>query len=252
MKLKWIGRDTAAILVASVLCSCGARPHHPSSPSAFKVVTIGSQIWMAENLDVDHYRSGAPIEECRDWKAFNDLGSQSKGCWISFVKSGERAGARTYDISDNDSNPVTYGTFYNYYAVHDERGLCPVGWHVPNDGEWNALIATLGPDAAKKAKSTTGWATGGPHGDVLVTGNGNGTNESGFNALPAGNKEDDWFHWHGYAAYWWSSSEVNAEKVSLYSIYHGEPDKHKTDELIAVSSLNYRAAASVRCVKDQP
>jgi uncharacterized protein (TIGR02145 family) len=94
------------------------------------------------------------------------------------------------------ANLATYGRLYNWYAVNDSRGLCPSGFHVPSDGEWTVLENALGGSAvagtALKAASPA-W---------------DGTNSSGFSALPGGrcHPDDGSFDYQGYAGYWWSSS----------------------------------------------
>ena len=87
---------------------------------------------------------------------------------------------------------------YNWYAVDDVRGLCPSGWHVPTDGEWTVMTDVLGGEsvAGGQMKTTYGWFGGG-----------NGTNSSGFSALPAGSRSPDGgFYNAGYFVVWWSSS----------------------------------------------
>jgi uncharacterized protein (TIGR02145 family) len=94
---------------------------------------------------------------------------------------------------EKESNLLQYGRLYNGYAVDDPRGLCPSGWHVPSDAEWTALTDALGGGkvAGKKMKSTA-W---------------DGTNSSGFSALPGGARDGSlgYFYDDGYYGYWWSS-----------------------------------------------
>jgi uncharacterized protein (TIGR02145 family) len=231
------------LLAASlVLCSCGARQHHPSSPTVNKEAKIGDAVWMTENLDVDHYQNGEPIEEAIDYKALNACYEQGKGCWISYLKGRDAS-------LINDANPEAYGTWYNLYAVRDERGLCPKGWHVPTDADWNALIAALGPQSARKAQTTNGWVKGGTFGAK-----GGGTNESGFSALPAGHMYSDWSQDHGYGAFWWSATEgASSFEAKLFSI---QPSR--SDEIIPArgnynepADVHYNEASSVRCVKNK-
>ncbi len=94
--------------------------------NTYKTVKIGFQWWMAENLLVAHFRNGEVIPEI--------LGNSN---WLSST-----TGARcTYE---NDSkNDSIYGKLYNFYAIADSRNLCPVGWHVPANSEWDALDQVL-------------------------------------------------------------------------------------------------------------
>jgi len=116
----------------------------PRDGETYPIVSIGKQIWMAENL-----RYNAP------------------GSWL------------------NSQNPSpAYGRQYNGVIA---QTVCPAGWHLPSDTEWNEMEMALGmppTDTAQtfwrgehgtKMKSTTGWE-----------GDQNGTNHSGFNGLPAG------------------------------------------------------------------
>lgn len=115
----------------------------PSGP--YKTVTIGTQVWMKENLNVSTFRNGDPIPEAKtdeEWKAAGDA-KQPAWCYY-----------------DNDpNNGAKYGKLYNWYAVNDSRGLAPEGWHVPTDQEWTDLIGFLGDDAGKKMKSKSVFET---------------------------------------------------------------------------------------------
>jgi len=153
--------------------------------NVYKTVKIGTQVWMAENLKVTHYRNGAPIPNVTDNTAWSNL----------------TTGA--YCNSDNSpDNAVVYGRLYNWYAVTDSRNLAPIGWHVPSDAEWQTLINYLGGDdvAGGKIKEagTTHWSSP----------NTGATNESGFTALPGGYRGYyGYFYLLGDYATFWSSAE---------------------------------------------
>ena len=97
--------------------------------NVYQTVQIGDQFWMAENLKVTHYQNGDEIP-----------------CNV---------------YNDDPSNAAIYGRLYNWYAVDDERGICPEGWHVPSDdeadSEWQILVDYLGGGsvAGGKMKATT-------------------------------------------------------------------------------------------------
>ena len=196
----------------------------------FKTVKIGSQTWMAENLDVDHYRNGDKIPQAKDWRAWDKSGEDSKGFWTYYIKPKGRG------FFENNSDPKMYGKLYNYYAVHDDRGLAPAGWHVPTYEEWNLLKETLGSNAGKKMKSSSGWEE-----------NGNGTNESGFNGLPGGYLDKDQFYWLGYKGYWWSSTEIDIDNTETWFL----TSSGGFMDLLNFVDLNYSSGASVRCIKDE-
>jgi uncharacterized protein (TIGR02145 family) len=130
-----------------------------------------------------------------------------------------------------------YGRLYNY---HEALKVCPIGWHLPSAKDWRELENHLGgkETAATKLKSKTGWNT--------YKGNdGNGTNESGFNAKPAGMRGDNEFAYHyaGKKAYFWSSAPMD---------YGRAWNRILTNENEEVGSENFSKSYghSVRCVKD--
>src|ERR1035437_2945754 len=91
-------------------------------------VTICTQVWMLNNLEVTTYRNGDPIPQVTDPAAWGLL-STGAWCWYN---------------NDSATNASTYGKLYNWYAVNDPRGLAPTGWHVPSDAEWTTLSTCLG------------------------------------------------------------------------------------------------------------
>ena len=156
--------------------------------NVYHTVTIGTQIWIAENLKTTKYRNGDPIPNVPDSAQWNNL-TTGAYCWVS-----------------NDmANRETYGALYNYYAIEDNRNIAPDGYHVPTDEEWTVLIDYLGGDSIAGSKmkepGTKHWYW--PNDDA--------TNSSGFTALPAG-----WFHYSPqYSgpriyAHFWSSTPVDS------------------------------------------
>ncbi len=184
-------------------------------------VQIGTQTWMAKNLDVSKFRNGDVIPEAKtaeEWKAASEKG-QPAWCY--------------YD--NNPENGKIYGKLYNWYAVNDLRGLAPKGWHIPTDGEWTSLTNYLGGSeiAGAKMKSKTGWY-----------GNGNGTNSSGFNGLPGGYRlVYGSFNYIGKTGIWWSSSEGSASSAWDRSLNYGDGDVYR-------SLGSKRSGFSVRCLRD--
>ncbi|MCX6162340.1 MAG: fibrobacter succinogenes major paralogous domain-containing protein [Ignavibacteriae bacterium] len=151
----------------------------------YKTVTIGTQEWTAENLNIEHYCNGDPIslvQDASEWKNLN-------------------TGACCY-YDNKTSNGKIYGKLYNWYAVNDSRGLAPEGWHVPSDEEWTQLIDYLGGEKAAggKLKATTLWKS-------LSTG---ATNSSEFTAFSGGYRFSIGdFNDVGKYGYFWSASEFN-------------------------------------------
>ena len=183
-----------------------------------QTVTIGTQIWTSQNLDVTTYRNGDVIPQVQDASAWASL---ETGAWCYY--------------GNDASNGTKYGKLYNWYAVNDKRGLAPKGYHIPSDAEWTVLTDYLGGElaAGSKMKSSTGWDS-----------NGNGTNSSGFAGFPGGYRYyDGTFDDVGSYGYWWSATE-NSSYFAWY--------RYLSYDNGSVSSYyDYRRSAfSVRCLGD--
>ena len=170
--------------------------------NVYKIVKIGDQIWMAENLKVTHYLNGDPITNIVDDSTWSSLTS---GAYCNY---------------NNDSTYASvYGRMYNWYAVNDERNIAPKGWHVPTEEEWEQLEMFLGMSQAQiDSIGWRGYAEGGmlkeSGTEHWVSPNHGASNLYGFTALPNGCR--DTFNilcGEGCSAYFWSSSERN----ELYS-----------------------------------
>ena len=100
-----------------------------------KSVTIGTQVWMVKNLNVATFRNGLAISEVQDKDGWYKAGDNKQPAWCYY--------------NNDPKNGEKYGKLYNWYAVVDNNGLCPQGWHVPSDAEWDTLINYLeGKDVA--------------------------------------------------------------------------------------------------------
>ncbi len=185
----------------------------------YAVVTIGTQCWFQENLKTTTYRNGDVIPNIQDGGEWSALDQNQTGAWASF--------------NNSPSNEDTYGKLYNWYAVDDARALCPSGWNVPTDPEWTQLTDLLGGTsvAGYSLKSTTGW-------------NYNGSNSSGFTALPGGYRSSGG-GFNSYSSYgdFWSSS-VQGGSNAWY--------RRLSDSNSGVSRGSYsqRYGLSVRCLRD--
>lgn len=175
--------------------------------NVYPVVTIGSQCWMAANLKTTRYNDGSTIPNVTDNTAWTQLNS---GAWCFY---------------DNDpTNDAIYGKLYNWYAAANPN-ICPQGWHVPTDAEWQQLEAALGMPAGELG--ITSWYRGEAQnvGGKMKTitlwdaPNIGATNESGFSGLPGGGRqsENGDFTERGSDGSWWSTSESGAE----YAWYRG-------------------------------
>jgi uncharacterized protein (TIGR02145 family) len=177
----------------------------PRDGQTYKTIKIGNQTWFAQNLN---YKT---------------------------------ADSRWYDNSE--ANGKIYGRLYTWDAA---KNACPDGWHLPSDDEWKILEMSLGmskSDANRihwrgtvqglQMKSTSEWKD-----------NGNGTNSSGFNALPGGQSyRDGSFEDLGYSGYWWSSTEESLKGAWFRSLKYDNVGVDRYD-------FNMTHGFSVRCVKD--
>ena len=188
--------------------------------NTYKTVTIGTQTWMAENLKVTKYNDGIAIPNVTDNTAWREL----------------TTGALC-DYDNTPSNSETYGKLYNWHAVNTGK-LCPTGWHVPSDAEWTELTDYLGgtSDAGGKLKET-----GTTHWNSPNTG---ATNETGFTALPGGDRDDDGaFNFIGYGGLWWSATEDDADNAWYrYVVYDVSG--------VGRSYVSKELGFSVRCLRD--
>jgi len=156
---------------------------------SYKYVKIGSQTWMAQNLN--YAGPSGSVGVCYD---------------------------------NLSSNCATYGRLYTWSEVMNGsgsstanpsgvQGICPSGWHIPSDGEWSTLVQYVdSATSGTKLKSTSGWYN-----------SGNGTNAYGFNVLPAGGRINLYgsFYDLGVDADFWSSSEDDASGAWDRYFYYG-------------------------------
>lgn len=175
----------------------------------YATVQIGDQCWFAENLRTELYQNGDTIPA-------NYIDSEWSGTTNGVVTVyGENGLCYGHspdgDACDPEWSLNEYGRLYNRYAVDDERGLCPSGWHVSTDEGWMILEMELGmsnsdanstgyrgTDQGTQMKTTYGWAV-----------EGNGINTSGFSGLPGGIRTvDGYFDNAGTYGTWWSPSST--------------------------------------------
>ena len=204
----------------------------------YSTVQIGEQCWFAENLQAEQYLNGDSIEI---WQNEAQWMSADFGMMGVLGQSDSCFGA--YGIHILCPNPddwlVEHGRLYNWYAVDDERGLCPSGWHVPSSYEFLALTDELGGAevAGVMLKSVDGWIEGG-----------NGTNSVGFNAKPSGGivaYEPNFGTSQNpgvTTAFWTSTMQTNASAYTRGMIFNVD---YVTD-----FSRVFNEGQSVRCIKD--
>ena len=165
--------------------------------NVYTTVIIGDQEWMVENLKVTHYNNGDPISTALDNSQWN---TTTEGAFAIYPYE-------EIDGLNSDAEVLeAYGALYNWYAVDDTRGLCPVGWQVPAwEEDWNVLESFVYPESGGKLKSNRTYPQPHPRWDDPNLG---ATDQFGFTALPAGARfEEGTFSYAGQIAFWWTSTE---------------------------------------------
>lgn len=225
----------SSIILIFIVGQCSNLPTQPLDGgfvtdidgNIYQTVIIGNQVWMAENLKVTHYRNGDEIPNIT-----------GKFQW-SLLVTGAYSGYENADVAAE-----TYGYLYNWYSIDDSREIAPEGWHVATDEDWKELEINLGMTQIE-ADMTSFRGT--DEGDRLKATNwGNGTNESGFTALPAGYRisNNSFFTDIGQVAVFWSSSETGEFGAWHRFLYYSGSDINR-------NFGSKRQGFSVRCVKDK-
>lgn len=186
----------------------------------YKTVIIGKQEWMAENLRTTKYNDGGTIPNVTNddqWSQYN-----IEGAWCYY---------------DNDiKNDSLFGKLYNWDAVNTCK-LCPTGWHVPTEIEWEDLSDYLESNGyirndGSAIKSISGWYR-----------NGNGTDNYGWNGLPGGFRNGlGGFDKIEKSGNWWSSSiNINKNPYICNLVYNSS---------YLFVRVGYKAGYSVRCIRN--
>ncbi|MBI3142324.1 MAG: hypothetical protein HYZ16_05815 [Bacteroidetes bacterium] len=187
----------------------------------YSIVVIGSQEWLGENLKTTRYQNGDKIQYITDNYKWQNT---SAGAWCYY---------------DNDTTyNVPYGKLYNFYAVFDTRNICPSGWHVPSQSEWNDMLTYLGgassAGGALKATGTYHWTY--PNKDA--------TNSSGFTAYPGGNRAlSGTFNKIGELGRYWTETSAGASNNKFCDLDY-------SNSSVKVNGTNASNGMSVRCIKD--
>ena len=202
-------------------------PHTPETISdidgnIYNIVSIGSQVWMAENLKVTKYLNGELIGT------------------TTLDISGESAPKYQWAYGNDENNVPTYGRIYTWFAITDNRGVCPTGWHVPTDTEWETLKSSLGDPTLAGGKLKE---TGTLH---WLTPNTGATNETGFTAVPGGYRLlNGSFASINLTSYHWSST-VDASNTA-FGLGQG---LHYNDAVMLRGGYDMHEGAYIRCLKN--
>ncbi|MBE9511246.1 MAG: fibrobacter succinogenes major paralogous domain-containing protein, partial [Bacteroidetes bacterium] len=211
-----------------------------------------NQLWMKENLKSTHYADGTALI---DGTGAGDISSDTTTKYY-------------FAYYDNESYVAVYGRLYTWAAVMNGasgsetnpgrvQGVCPDGWHVPDDDEWKELEMYLG--MSEKEASLTYWrgtdegAKLKESGNIGVNVNGlwrysgsmyRGNNKSGFTALPAGSRlYNESFRDLSYRANFWTATESFSPYAWCRRLYYNYAEVYRYDDY---KTRGY----SVRCVKD--
>ena len=206
--------------------------------NVYNIIEIGNQSWMKENLKVTHYRNGDGIPT-------NHTAIE----WVELTSG-------AYSFYNNDPvNIIIFGNIYNYYAVDDERGLCPEGWHVPSDDEWTSLAMYLDPSASPDAVGYQSEIAGGMLKETGTIEDGDGywhdpnegaTNETGFSARAGGARNGTstgHYLYMGTSNYYWTSTEYSSN-----DIWYRRLNKYSAGILRV--HWDGGSGYSVRCIQD--
>lgn len=242
----------------------------PRFTTNLKSVVIGTQTWTTENLNISTFRNGDPIPEAKTDEEWEMSGPQKneQPAWCYY--------------NNDPVNGAKYGKIYNWIAVNDPRGLAPLGWHVPDEKEWIILMNYLGgaEGAGNKLKSNKGWhnyTTGGSKvcpncaawnseyrrkvpchtckdtrtiPSPIITHSGNGSNSSGFGALPFPGRSNygSFDILTGTSTSFWSTTEASSSLSSkpnvltfLVADYH---------DFLVKNSFKKNDGIYVRLIKD--
>ena len=197
----------------------------------YRIVKIGDQVWMAENLKYlpAVVGPGTGSDSVLHFYVFGYDGTNSLKAKLS----------SNYDI---------YGVLYNWPAAMNNaasstyvpsgiQGICPSGWHLPSDAEWSQLTEYLRTRVAGgklKQKGTTLWNSP----------NKGASNKTGFTALPAGYRSDNGtFVSMGEDSDFWSATEFDAHNAWFRNIHFNDND-------VGRNNFKKEIGFSVRCVKD--
>jgi uncharacterized protein (TIGR02145 family) len=236
----------------------------PRDNKTYKTVKIGEQTWLAENLKF----------EAKDSKCYGEGGEVAAG-YIEdndgYIHSDKPTSTTTLIPAKIQTNCQKYGRLYNWETA---KKVCPFGWHLPSDVEWNKLG---GEEAGKYLKAKNGW-------NNFKSKSGNGEDIFGFSALPGGFgysyssysyssyprgylflidtnipieaqtqvaqettvAAGTVFHYVGYSGFWWSATEHSSYDSNALFRYMSRSNANVGRDINDRKEYLY----SVRCIKD--
>jgi uncharacterized protein (TIGR02145 family) len=214
--------------------------------NVYHVVTIGTQVWMVENLKTTKYNDGLSIPNVTGVSEWGSLTTPSY-CWLN---------------NNASANKNTYVALYNWYAINTGK-LCPTGWHIPSDAEWTAMELylqangynydgiidtdnnrTTNNNTAKSLGATTGWASSSFVGVIGNTDYPAFRNKTGFTAMPGGHRYINGLYYNNNGdGFWWSSTEISNTGAWGRYLLWDDPGMYR-------NQFTKTNGFSVRCVKN--
>ncbi len=240
------------------------------SKKVYKTTEIKNQIWMAENLAVQHFRNGDIIPQVKSAAELEQASEKGQPAWCYYTLGDYVPYAfEKYNIPVNSETKEVFGIYYNRYAVNDPRGLAPEGWRIATISDWSTLVINIGAGAEvsrdgnfykhsglkkstsslrvhkniSKLRNQSGWAK-----------ERSGDNDTYFSALPGGYVEDGNPYNRtiiDFGAWWcfnenWDSTLVPGDNAWAIII--------KPDNVIEVEDIYHNTkkhfALPVRCIRD--
>ncbi len=215
--------------------------------NTYTTVLVGGQCWLGNNLKSKYYSDGSSLS---DGSGLADIAGDNTGKYYFFYNDDE--------ASYGDS----YGALYTWAAamngmtsadagMNGIQGVCPTGWHLPDDDEWKTLETYLGMGAGDL--DATGWRGTDQGGKLKETGtdywsdpNNGATNESGFSARGAGYRGSisGYFGYFNQYADWWTATEYSSSEAYYRSV-------HNTETRIYRLQYPMHNGFSIRCVKNE-
>jgi len=225
--------DLLDLLTAYGDCAAEGLPWQCGDPLEYQgydyeTVQIGEQCWFAENLRTENYRNGDAIPSGLSDSEWDNTDYELSGATAVY---GEGSSAVNTGNDDAFSNLSMHGRLYNFFAVSDERTICPVGWLVPSTTDFETLLTEVGnTDALKGLESSSGF-------DSTFGGRRTGLGSFYYESVQA--------------AYWTQIENIdNPGDAFNYILGQNESTHYPNSSQGVWDSTSMKVGFSVRCIKN--